>query len=254
MRRILVALVALALPASAARAAVYTLQPGPEGEDTAPYAFIGGLNRGQAPTLYTGTPPADENGLPHTFETYLKFTLPAISASRVIEAHLEVNYAFDFTGQGPPSTEPSELACHRVLSAWSESSVTWNARPTVAPAFDVFGPVEGFGIMTCDATQLVKDWLSGAAANHGIALTNSTPRLIGMHSWENTSVPPGAKATLVITASNPPPTGGCGMLGIEAWGAIALLERVRRRRSSVSSPGRSGLARAREAAPHPRDA
>jgi hypothetical protein len=239
MNRILVCLLALALPGTAARAAVYTLQPGPEGEDTAPYAFIPTLNRGQSPTLYAGTPPLDENGLSHTFETYLKFTLPSISASRVLNAYLRVNYAFDFGGFGEPSTEPAELACHRVLSAWSESSVTWNTRPTVAPAFAVVAPIDDLGYVTCDVTQLVKDWLSGAAANHGIALTNSTPRLIGMHSWEDTAVPADAKATLVIEASNPPPTGGCGMLGIEAWGAIALLERARRRRRAgvgLSSP------------------
>jgi hypothetical protein len=231
---ILAGLFALALQPAAARAVVYTLQPGPEGEDTAPYAFISGLNRGQSPTLYAGTPPPDENGFPHTFETYLKFTLPSISASRVLNAYLRVNHAFDFGGFGEPSTEPAELACHRVLSAWSESSVTWNTRPTVAPAFDVYTPIEGFGYVTCDVTSLVKDWLSGAAANHGIALTNSTPRLLGMHSWEDTAVPADAKATLVIEASNPPPTGGCGMLGIEAWAAIALLQRARRRRSGVS--------------------
>ena len=44
--------------------------------------------------------------------------------------------------------------------------------------------------LTCDVTELVQGWLSGAKPNHGVALTNPTDRLIGMMSWEDTGVAP----------------------------------------------------------------
>jgi hypothetical protein len=70
------------------------------------------------------------------------------------------------------------------------------------------------GPIACDATALVRDWLSGAKPNHGIALTNPTDRVIGMYSFEDTSAASlGRKARLVIETSGeaPPDLDGDGV-------------------------------------------
>ena len=225
---------ALGLAAVPAGAAELKVQPGPEGEDVSPYSFIPALLRGAHPTNYAFNG-VDENSIPHVFETYLKFTLQQVAANTVVSAELRLDYAFFFTGFGASTTDAGEIRCHEVLAPWSESTMNWNNRPAIGPAFDVWAPIEDLGFVYCDVTDLVKDWLTGAAPNHGVALTNTTARVIGMHSFEDTSVPADSKATLTITTAPPPPRPiGCGLLGIEAWAVLAALEPLRRRRRKAA--------------------
>jgi hypothetical protein len=202
LRNVLASLgLALAM-AAPARATVFEIEPGAEGEDTAPYSFLPSLPRGQHGTLYAFV--ASDGGVAHDFETYLKFPLPELEAcGEVLAATLEFTYAFDSSGFGSGSDDPGEIHCHEVLEGWSEDQLTWNKRPEVAEPFDVLTGIDTLGPLACDATALVQDWLSGAAPNHGFALTNPTGRLIGMYSWEEThpdSV--GKKARLVIETTD----------------------------------------------------
>ena len=94
---------------------------------------------------------------------------------------------------------PAVLQCHEVLEAWSEDSLTWNNKPDIGAAFDTLPNLTALGPLSCDATELVQDWLSGVKENNGIALTNATDRLIGMYSFEAADAAAvGKKAKLVI--------------------------------------------------------
>ncbi len=193
--------VAACFAAGAAGAAEYTVQPGAEGEDNAPYSFLPSLSRGQHTTLYAFH--ALDEGVAHDFETYLKFPLPPIPAGEsVVQATLWVDYAFEFGGFGNPSPEPGQLRCHEVLEAWSEDSLTWTNKPDVGSALDTVTNITALGPLSCDVTALVAAWLSGAKTNHGIALTNPTARVLGFYSFEDTTEDSiGKKARLVIETS-----------------------------------------------------
>lgn len=198
--RFMLACALIGLFAATADAAVFSVEPGAEGEDTAPYSFLPSLPRGQHGTIWAFV--SEEEGVDHNFEAFLKFPLPQLAAcGDVIEARLELQYTIDDTtfGDGPPSTTPGELRCHEVLESWSEAQLTWSNKPDVAPAFDSLTGITALGPLTCDATELVQDWLSGTKDNHGFALTNPTDRLIGFYSFEATdAAAAGKKAKLVI--------------------------------------------------------
>jgi hypothetical protein len=183
---------------AAAGAAVFSIEPGPEGEDTAPYSFLPSLPRGQHGTLYAFV--SEEEGVAHDFEGFLRFPLPELAAcGDVVEATLELTYALDDSGFGSGTNVPGELHCHEVLEDWSETSLTWNNKPDVAAPFDSITGITALGPLSCDATELVQDWLSGAKANRGIALTNPTERLVGFYSFEaGDAAAVGRKAKLVI--------------------------------------------------------
>jgi hypothetical protein len=199
--RLVLACAVAGLLAAAAEAAVFSVAPGPEGEDTSPYSFLPSLPRGQHGTVYAFVD--EEEGVDHSFETFMKFPLPQLAAcGDVVEARLELQYTIDdsaFDEEAEPPTTPGELNCHEVLEPWSEGQLTWSNKPDVAPAFDSLTGITALGPLTCDATELVQDWLSGAKENRGFALTNPTDRLIGFYSFEATdAAAAGKKARLVI--------------------------------------------------------
>jgi hypothetical protein len=199
MRRLRIPIACVtALAATAAGAAVFSIEPGAEGEDTAPYSFLPSLPRGGHGTLYAFV--AEEEGVSHDFESFLRFPLPELAAcGDVVEARLELVYALDDSGFGDGTDVPGELHCHEVLEDWSEASLTWSNKPDFAPPFDSLTNLTALGPLACEATALVQDWLSGAKDNHGFALTNPTERLVGFYSFEaGDAAAVGKKAKLVI--------------------------------------------------------
>jgi len=192
----------------------------PVDEDSAPYSFVPSLPRGNHPTLYAFHGFDAPTSTVHDFETYLWFdvTQSDLPAGHVlVEATLVVTYAFDFTDFGEPSTDPGTLECRKVTGAWSESSLTWVNRPTVAAPFDTITGITGFGAQLCDATAVVLEWLGNRAPNEGFALTNATDRVIGMHSRE-ASASAALKPTLILRTEAPEP----GFAAALAAGAAAL--------------------------------
>jgi hypothetical protein len=217
----------IALPAETASAATYLIQ---SGDDTSPYSFIPSLPRGNRDTLYAFTD-EDESGIAHDFETYVRMDLPDEligEGDQVTEAYLWVYYGFDFTGFGDGTDEPADMQLHEVLEPWDEQSMDWNSRPAYGPVLDVHPDIDGLGLIWFDVTELVRDWLDGVP-NHGVALTNPTPRLIGMYAFE-ADVEPELKPNLVITTVPEP---GGGLLGAGALATLACLARRRRRRRAA---------------------
>jgi hypothetical protein len=165
-------------------AASVVLQPGPAGSDVAPYAFIPSLPRGQYDTAYAFSSTVD--GAPHDFQYFVKFDLPAGLAGEVEYAYVWFYYGFGFEGfgGGEGETVPGEIRCHAVQSPWEEDAVTWNSRPALGPPLYVFSGITGFGTIFCKLTSLVQGWVDGALPNHGIGVTSTSRRVIGMFTFE----------------------------------------------------------------------
>jgi hypothetical protein len=180
----------------------------PVSQDVAPYSFVPTLPRYNNPTLYAFVA-LDENEIPHAFETYLRFPSLAglIPPGEVVEsAELLLYYAFDFEGFGETSTLPGDLHCHEVTGAWTQTSLTWNNRPPVAPiAADSILGITAFGPNVCDVTPVVQAWAAGLRPDHGVAVLSPTPRVIGIHASE-AAVAAVFKPTLIVNTAPASPT------------------------------------------------
>jgi len=63
------------------------------------------------------------------------------------------------------------ITTYRIGSAWSESSVTWNTRPSCAEAYGSASVTHGsFGWYSFDVTNLVSGWVNGSLPNYGVML------------------------------------------------------------------------------------
>jgi hypothetical protein len=170
--------------AGTARAESVLIQPGKEGEDVSPYAFIPSLPRGEYTTAYAFSSIVD--GAPHSFEYYLKYDVSPYSGT-VDYAYAIFYYGFGFDGFGSedPNPGPGEIHCHQILEPWTEAVVTWNNRPAIGPDVYLFPNITGFGHFFCKITALAQGWVDGSIANDGLAITAPTRRLIGMSTWDS---------------------------------------------------------------------
>jgi hypothetical protein len=190
--------VALAL-GTPARTEVVLLQPGAEGEDSSPYSFIPSLPRGNRDTSYVFSL-RDETGT-HDFETFLRFELPAdllAPGEGVVEAVLWVYYGFDFSGFGTATDAVGEVECRPVLEPWDAETLTWVDKPAYGDVVDAQPDITSLGLIWCDVTSLVAQWVAGVRPNYGFALTNPTERLIGFYSFDATGVERNLRPSLVI--------------------------------------------------------
>ncbi len=207
------------LGASSAGAATFVVQPGFDGEDTAPYSFLPALSRGTRETLYAFNDPEDG----HSFETFVRFDLPLplIEGDEpVAQAFLALFYGFDFTEFGDANEVPGTIECREVLEAWNETDLTWINRPAVGDVVDRVEGIDELGAVLCDVTPLVSRWLDGEA-NHGIAVTNPTARLLGFYSFE-ANVEDALRPTLLVETV--PGPGGAAATS-SALGAVWWLAR-----------------------------
>ncbi len=197
-RRLATALLGLVLlgPAAVARGELFLIQ---SGQDCAPYAFAPGLKRGDYNSAYAFT--NSLGGQDHSFEYYLRFDVPTdllLPGEVVQEAYAWVYYGFDYTIFGDTTDEVGEIRCHRVLEPWVESELTWNTRPALGPVFDEWTGIDRVGQYWCDVTDLVQAWATGFAPNHGIGITSRQLRVIGFWTFDDGTVGPNFKPSLVV--------------------------------------------------------
>lgn len=207
------------------------------GIDTAPYSFLPNLVRGNNAAIYAFQSVA-EDGTHHDFETYVRFDVSSEDippGHGITSASLITTYAFDFTGFGENSTEPGIVECREVLGPWSDTTLTWNNRPNASLPFDTITQIESFGALICDATAIVQGWLHGVVPNHGFALTSSTARVIGMHSFE-AEVSPSLQPTLLIQTEVPEPGLALGLAS--GLVLLATLSTRRDHRKRIDGVGR----------------
>lgn len=198
-----------------------------QGQDVSPYCFQPNTVRGQSETNYAVNG-FDEDGACHHFLTYLKFDLPAnlLTAGKTVTyASILVPFAFTFVfGEEPPAPPfpPSTLRVHRVLSSWTENTVTWANKPIYdgIPIFTLNG-ITNFGTRELVVTDQVRRWAHGQQPNFGFVLSSPTETALGFQSWE-AAVPASAKPALYIeTGNGTPPPPIPALPG--AWSALLVL-------------------------------
>jgi hypothetical protein len=182
---------------------VCLIVPDASGEDVSPYCFLPTLARGSHTTNYATTA-FSTAGTCHSFVTFLRFELPAglLEPGAAIEqATLLVPYLFNSSFGTEPPHPPVRLRVHRVTAAWSEAAVTWASQPPYeATLLDEVDGITDFGVIELDVTQVVRDWVQGTLANHGLVLTSPDDQVLGFHSWEAT-VSNALKTALLIIPS-----------------------------------------------------
>jgi len=220
----------LALAAAPAAAETFLVQ---SGQDSSPYAFTPNLARGFRNTAYAFTNSLD--GTDHSFEYYIQFDLPAelFEPDVVVdEAYAWIYYGYDYTIFGDTTAEVGQIECRNVLAPWSQATLTWNNRPAVGPVFDGWDDITSRGMYWCDVTALVQGWIDGTVANHGIAITSGALRVIGFYTWDDVTVGPNFKPSLVVETLPEP----SALLGLLAGGAALAVLRRRRAPRPPRSP------------------
>jgi hypothetical protein len=198
------------------------------GQDSSPYSFTPNTRRGFLNTAYAFT--AFDQGANHSFEYYIQWNLPEAlfePGVEVVQAFAWVYHGYSYTLFGDFSDEVGELNCHEVLEPWSESTLTWNNRPAIGTWFDRRTEILNLGLLWCDVTDVVAGWIANPGTNHGIALTNGTNRVMGFYSFQDGSVSPNFRPSLMVETVPEP----AAVSGLFAGGALlALLDRRRARR------------------------
>ncbi|HEX6187372.1 MAG TPA: DNRLRE domain-containing protein [Pyrinomonadaceae bacterium] len=167
-------------------------------------------NNGAATSLTVSQLPG-KKGVLTTQNSYIKFKLtpslpPGTTAANVAKATLKVYVTSANTG--------SSFNVMRVNGAWEEATITDTSANLLTMLPEVSGvPVTRVNsFIVVDLTQLVKDWLSGAQPNHGIALTaGASASLITFDSKENEQT--GHEPKLEITLVDAGPQGPQGIPG-----------------------------------------
>jgi MYXO-CTERM domain-containing protein len=219
--------VALACLESAAGETILITE-GSGGHDTAVYAFIPSLVRGDYPTLYAFS--ASEDGQDHSFRSFLRFDVAQeIEPGACIEeAELSLYYAVDVPSEfGTVPDEPGDFDCRPVLQSWNEMGTTWSSQPSVGSVVGSASGIDAYGYYGCDVTSIVQDWSAGRLANNGIAVSSNGERGIGFYSFE-ANVNAALKAALIVTFADDPRA--CPEPAAPVAAALAALGAVAARR------------------------
>ena len=98
----------------------------------------------------------------------IRFNLSAIpTGTSINNAVLRVYLvnSYDFPG------ETRTITTYRIASAWSESSVTWNNKPSFSTAYGSAAVTHGaWGWYSFNVTGLVRGWINGTIPNRGVML------------------------------------------------------------------------------------
>jgi hypothetical protein len=124
-------------------------------------------------------------------------------------------------------TDGEMIGVSQVTSAWSESTVTYNASPTLGPIVYT-GTADSAGeYFTIDVTSLVQTWLAVPSSNYGFALEGMGGAVVSFASLEDTS----ALHPAELVTPQPVPEPAQTLPTAAALAALALGFRARRRRA-----------------------
>jgi hypothetical protein len=112
----------------------------------------------------------------------VRFDLSSVPAGSVVtEARLELTLV---ALEGGATT----IDLRRALAAWTETTVTWDNQPGGASPFSSLVVGTDLLVYEWPVTDVVRDWVSGAAANRGLVL-HGTGGLRGFGSRERLPLP-----------------------------------------------------------------
>jgi hypothetical protein len=136
----------------------------------------------------------------------VKFNVSGLpSGVEVTKATLRVYLNVSYDAPGNFHT----VTAYRATSGWTESGVTWNTKPAFAEAYGSKSiPHAAWGEHDIDVTGLVKGWIDGSFANHGIMLRGEESST----TWRAFATREEATPPLLVVdysaPSNAPPTLG----------------------------------------------
>lgn len=113
-----------------------------------------------------------DNATPYgAMRTFLEFDIASVVPSNAIVN--SATFQIWLAGGAPAGDAPMAVLARHLDDPWSASTLTWNShQPTWGTEIGVgsipVGPVNAE--LQADATQLVRDWVSGAHPNHGVML------------------------------------------------------------------------------------
>jgi hypothetical protein len=130
-----------------------------------------------------------------------------------------------FVNQAPA---PGGLDVWQVTSGWSESSVTYDTRPAIAPLLGSVPVNASASYVTFDVTALLAQWVTGTAPNFGIEITAAATQpgtMLALDSKESMSTSHAANALVTIVSKGPQgssgATGGIGPQGPQGPQGVA---------------------------------
>jgi len=103
----------------------------------------------------------------------VRFELSSTPRGSTVESATLYLYYFLYTDISPVGRD---VSCFKIIDDWDESTVTWNTRPTLAPARTsgcIVPPT--YGWMSWDVTMDVRAFVDGVAENHGWQLVDEVP-------------------------------------------------------------------------------
>ena len=109
--------------------------------------------------------------------SHVRFDLSNVNANRV-----PVRATFHVYQSRANAAGCLDVALHRLTQPFVEGQVTWNSQPTFDPQVEstaCVGSSFDLGWKTFDVTDLVRDWLTNAAPNHGFVIKDPTERTAG---------------------------------------------------------------------------
>lgn len=178
------------------------------------------------------------NGTPVIWRNFFKFNLSYIPSDAIIlSAHLNLYFATQnsFGGDQSSLTSSNESVVQRVISPWTENSVTWNTQPSATTQDQAIltqstSPTQDYP--NIDVTAMVQYMFYNPSSDFGfmLKLTNETyyARMI-FASGDN---PDSTKhPELVITYTTP-----CTVLTIDANGEDAVLDTYNPGSTNPDSP------------------
>ena len=141
-------------------------------------------NFGPQENLFVGLSPTPND----VFRSLLNFDINFIPAgSTITNATLRLLYFQDVPGVQP-------LIAKRLLSSFSQNTVTWNTQPAVAGGYIYktnLGDNLVDGYIYLDLTGLIQDWYSGLFPNNGLVLNSDETvlSLMGFKGYDDGIVP-----------------------------------------------------------------
>lgn len=146
------------------------------------------------PLMYVGTDPTFLNCI-----GLMEINLPPLPVTSVDSAVLQLSVIVK-TG-----AEPTTVVVNRVTSPFDADTVTYSTLPSFVPTSSQINinTSDLYTIVEIDITTIVNQWLSGAADNYGIALTNGDTLV---QFGTNNIIYEPYFPKLVITYSEAPPT------------------------------------------------
>lgn len=217
---------ALLLSTIVPASAQFVIQPNEaQSKDAKVYEFLSGNN------FQSNLGVVGAGATPHSFKGLIQFELSAvpIPAGEITLATLELYCSVITPISGQDGSGPGNVSLFLATSEWTETGVTWNTFPSLAPtAADTEFISTAGQWYTFDVTNAVQNWMSGATVNNGFGIVMESPfgqvTLLDAKGLTGAVPDPTLAPRLTVV-----PEPGTGLL---ALGGIALCAGRRSRRSA----------------------